>query len=147
MICLEHKLSVITPKPYRERTKYSIPERLSIRDQIRADIDAAMRHKPQSFQELAGLLEQAGYEYQEGKHPAIRGKNQKKFVRFKSLGDGYTPEDLGLVFAGEREHQPRKPDKRTGADCPEDEPADRHSAKAGGWKKHRLCPLGKSVQT
>ena len=97
MICLEHKLSVITPKPYRERTKYKYPERLSIRDQIRADIDAAMRHKPQSFQEF----------------PAIRGKNQKKFVRFKSLGDGYTPEDLGRVFAGEREHQPRKLDKRT----------------------------------
>ena len=61
---------------------------------------------------MAGLLEQAGYEYQEGKYPAIRGKNQKKFVRFKSLGDGYTPEDLGRVFAGEREHQPRKPGKR-----------------------------------
>ena len=76
MICLEHKLSVITPKPYRERTKYKYPERLSIRDQIRADIDAAMR-------------------------------------QFKSLGDGYTPEDLGRVFAGEREHQPRKLDKRT----------------------------------
>ena len=30
MICLEHKLSVITPKPYRERTKYQYPERLSI---------------------------------------------------------------------------------------------------------------------
>ena len=106
MICLEHKLSVITPKPYRERTKYKYPERLSIRDQIRADIDAAMRQKPQSFQELANLLEQVGYEYQEGKHPAIRGKNQKKFIRFKSLGEGYTPEDLGRVFTGEREHQP-----------------------------------------
>lgn len=113
MICLEHKLSVITPKPYRERTKHKYPERLSIRDQIRADIDAAMRQKPQSFQELAGLLEQAGYEYQEGKHPAIRRKNQKKFIRFKSLGDGYTPEDLGRVFTGEREHQPSKPGKRT----------------------------------
>ena len=112
MICLEHKLSVITPKPYRERTKYKYPERPSIRDQIRADIDAAMRQKPQSFQELAGLLEQAGYEYQEGKHPAIRGKNQKKFIRFKSLGEGYTPEDLALVFAGQREHRPHKLRKR-----------------------------------
>lgn len=112
MICLEHKLSVITPKPYRERTKYKYPDRLSIRDQIRADIDAAMRQKPQSFQELAGLLEQAGYEYQEGKHPAIRGKNQKKFIRFKSLGEGYTPEDLELVFTGQREHRPHKLRKR-----------------------------------
>ena len=112
MICLEHKLSVITPKPYRERTKHKYPEHLSIRDQIRADIDAAMRQRPQSFQELAELLKQAGYEYQEGKHPAIRGKSQKKFVRFKSLGDGYTPEDLASVFAGERAHQPRKPGKK-----------------------------------
>ena len=113
MICLDHKLSVITPKPYRERTKYKYPERPSIRDQIRDDIDAAMRQKPQSFQELVGLLEQAGYEYQEGKHPAIRGKNQKKFIRFKSLGEGYTHEDLRRVFTGEREHQPRKPGRRT----------------------------------
>ena len=113
MICLEHKLSVITPKPYRERTKYKYPERPSIRDQIRDDIDAAMRQKPQSFQELVGLLEQAGYEYQEGKHPAIRGKNQKKFIRFKSLGEGYTHEDLRRVFTGEREHQTRKPGRRT----------------------------------
>lgn len=112
MICLEHRLSVITPKPYRERTKYKYPERLSVRDQIRADIDAAMRQNPQSFQELVGLLKQAGYEYQEGKHPAIRGKDQKKFIRFKSLGEGYTPEDLALVFAGQREHQPHKPRKR-----------------------------------
>ena len=113
MICLEHRLSVITPKPYRERTKYKYPERLSVRDQIRADIDAAMRQNPRSFQELVGLLKQAGYEYQEGKHPAIRGKDQKKFIRFKSLGEGYTPEDLGRVFTGEREHQPHKPRKRT----------------------------------
>ena len=118
MICLEHRLSVIIPKPYRERTKYKYPERLSVRDQIRADIDAAMRQKPQSFQELVGLLKQAGYEYQEGKHPAIRGKDQKKFIRFKSLGEGYTPEDLALVFTGQREHQPRKPGKRTEQSVP-----------------------------
>lgn len=112
MICLEHRLSIITPKPYRERTKHKYPERLSVRDQIRADIDAALGQKPRNFEELVGLLKQAGYEYQEGKHPAIRGKNQKKFVRFRSLGEGYTPEDLASVFAGEREHQPRKPGKR-----------------------------------
>ena len=112
MICLEHRLSIITPKPYRERTKHKYPERLSVRDQIRADIDAALGQKPRNFEELAGLLKQAGYEYQEGKHPAIRGKNQKKFVRFRSLGERYTPEDLASVFAGEREHQPRKPGKR-----------------------------------
>ena len=112
MICLEHRLSVITPKPYRERTKHKYPERLSVRDQIRADIDAAMQQNPRSFQELVGLLKQAGYEYQEGKHPAIRGKDQKKFIRFKSLGEGYTPEDLALVFAGQREHLPHKPRKR-----------------------------------
>lgn len=108
MICLEHKLSVITPKPYRERAKYKYPERLSVRDQIRTDIDAAMRQNPRSFQELVGLLKQAGYEYQEGKHPAIRGKDRKKFIRLKSLGEGYTPEDLELVFAGQKEYQPYK---------------------------------------
>ena len=112
MICLEHRLSVITPKPYRERTKHKYPERLSVRDQIRADIDSAMKQRPRRFQELVELLRQAGYEYQEGKHPAIRGKDQKKFIRFRSLGEGYTPEDLAHVFAGEREHQSHKLGKR-----------------------------------
>ena len=112
MICLEHRLSVITPKPYRERTKYKYPERLSLRDQIRSDIDAALSQKPRNFEELVELLKQAGYEYQEGKHPAIRGKSQKMFIRFRSLGAGYTPEDLASVFAGDREHQPHKPGKR-----------------------------------
>ena len=112
MICLEHRLSVITPKPYRERTKYKYPERLSLRDQIRSDIDAALGQKPRNFEELVELLKQAGYEYQEGKHPAIRGKSQKMFIRFRSLGEGYTPEDLASVFAGDREHQPHKPGKR-----------------------------------
>lgn len=51
-----------------------------------------------NFQELVGLLEQAGYACQEVMRPAIQRKNQKKFVRFKSLGDGYTPEDLDRVF-------------------------------------------------
>ncbi|OUQ34959.1 hypothetical protein B5E67_12735 [Faecalibacterium sp. An122] len=61
--------------------------------------NSTSRDRTRNFQELVGLLEQAGYACQEGKRPAIQRKNQKKFVRFKSLGDGYTPEDLDRVFA------------------------------------------------
>nr|WP_288974545.1 hypothetical protein [uncultured Shuttleworthia sp.] len=40
------------------------------------------------------MLEQQGYEIKRGKHPAVRGNGQKRFIRFRSLGEGYTEEDL-----------------------------------------------------
>ena len=53
IVCLEHGLSIITPKPYRERQKRTeYPKRPAQRDTIRADIDAALQKQPGSFAEL-----------------------------------------------------------------------------------------------
>lgn len=57
--------------------------------------NSTSRDCTRNFQELVGLLEQAGYACQEVMR---KRKNQKKFVRFKFLGDGCTTEDLGRVF-------------------------------------------------
>ena len=56
LICLEHQLSVIEIKPYRER--------------------------------------------------------QKRFIRFRTLGAGYSEEELKAVISGEAEHHPRQKPKR-----------------------------------
>lgn len=98
-ICLEHGLSIITPRPYRERQKRTeYPKRTTLRDEIREAIDAAMQKQPRTFAELVALLKEAGYEYKAGKQPAIRGAGQKRFIRFRSLGESYSVEALDVAI-------------------------------------------------
>ena len=100
-ICVENTLSVIEPKSYSERTKVDrYKESLSKRDMIRNDIDSIMQCGPKNLAEVLDLLNCKGYEIKYGKHVAIKGKNQQRFIRLDSLGDGYTQEDLEKVFVG-----------------------------------------------
>ncbi len=102
-LCLEHGLSIIQPKPYRERTKRTeYPKRVSNRDELRSAIDAALQKKPKDFDELVSFLEAAGCEYKPGKRPSIRCRGQERFARFSSLGEGYTVDDLKEIIAGKR---------------------------------------------
>ena len=41
-----------------------------------------------------------GYEIKRGKYIAVRGGEQKKFVRFRSLGEGYTEQDIENLLSG-----------------------------------------------
>ena len=108
IICLENGLSVIKPKPYRERVKRTVyPKKNSIRDQIRADIDQAMEQKPKKFAELVGILKSNGYEYKDGSSPALRKAEQKRFVRFSSLGEGYSVEELKMEMDGKSKSRGR----------------------------------------
>ncbi|MDO4648546.1 MAG: relaxase/mobilization nuclease domain-containing protein [Eubacteriales bacterium] len=112
LICLEHSLSIITRKPYGERVKRTeYPERKSFRDEICETIDQIMLQKPKDIQELVRYLQEAGYEYKDGKQPAVRGKNQKRFVRFRSLGEGYSIDELNAVIEGGRAHTPKSKKK------------------------------------
>lgn len=106
IICLENKLSVITRKPYGERAKRTeYPQRTTHRDEICAAIDAAMRRKPKSMDELVGFLKEAGYEYKSGKQPSLKGNGQKRFIRFRSLGSGYSLDELAAVMEGNTVHK------------------------------------------
>ena len=106
-LCLEHGLSVIEPRPYRERKKRTeYPKRPSNRDDLRAIIDAALQRKPKDFEELISFLKEAGCEYKPGKRPSIRCRGQDRFARFSSLGDGYTVDDLKDAIAGKRRERP-----------------------------------------
>ncbi|NLT47081.1 MAG: relaxase/mobilization nuclease domain-containing protein [Clostridiales bacterium] len=94
-VCLENGLSVIRPKWYTERTKRTeYPERPSFRDEIRLAVDNCLDKKPKDLEAFLKLLEQMGYEIKRGKYIAVRGGEQKKFVRFRSLGEGYTEQDI-----------------------------------------------------
>lgn len=107
LICLENGLSVIAPKPYKERTKRTeYPRRVKNRDVLCEDIDLILQKKPESFDAFLHELQQLNYEIKYGKHISVRGKNQTRFIRLSSLEDGYTEADLRAHFLGQREHKP-----------------------------------------
>lgn len=109
LVCLENGLSVITPKPYRERTKRTdYPRRVKNRDVLCEDIDAVLQKKPESFEAFLQELRALDYEIKYGKHISVKGKNQARFIRLSSLEEGYTEADLRAHFLGQQEHKPRE---------------------------------------
>ena len=74
LVCLEHGLSVIKPRRYDEREKRTVyPNRKSIRDKIREDLDLIMTKNPKDMNELLKFLEDMGYEIRRGKHIGVKG--------------------------------------------------------------------------
>lgn len=109
LVCLENGLSVITPKPYRERAKRTdYPRRVKNRDVLCEDIDTVLQKKPESFEAFLQELRALDYEIKYGKHISVKGKNQARFIRLSSLEDGYTEADLRSHFLGQQEHKPRE---------------------------------------
>ena len=110
LICLEHQLSVIEIKPYRERQKRTLyPPRESNRDKLCTVIDnILLNEKPADFEAFLQKLEQQGYEIKRGKHTSVKGTRQKRFIRFRTLGAGYSEDEIKAVIAGEAEHCPHQ---------------------------------------
>ena len=107
LICLEHQLSVIEKKPYRERQKRVLyPPKESNRDQLCGVIDSILADKPGSYEEFLKKLEQQGYEVKRGKFTSVKGVRQKRFIRFRTLGTGYGEDEIKAVLEGEAEHRP-----------------------------------------
>ena len=101
MVCLEHGLSIITPKPYRERQKRTIyPKKRTQRDELCDAIDSVLSQKPKCFEDFIQSLAAMGFEFKGGKQPAFKGKEQKRFIRLSSLGEGYSKEELQAVISG-----------------------------------------------
>ena len=106
LICLEHQLSVIEKKPYRERQKRVVyPPKESNRDRLCGIIDTILAEKPGDYEAFLQKLEQQGYEVKRGKHTAVKGKGQKRFIRFRTLGTGYSEEEIKAVLDGKAKHQ------------------------------------------
>ena len=107
LICLEHQLSVIEKKPYRERQKRIVyPPKESNRDRLCSVIDSILAEKPKDYEDFLLRLEQQGYEVKRGKHTAVKGKGRKRFIRFRTLGNGYGENEIKAVLEGKAKHQP-----------------------------------------
>ena len=107
LICLEHQLSTIEYKPYRERQKRIVyPPKESNRDRLCSVIDSILAEKPKDYEDFLQRLEQQGYEVKRGKHTAVKGARQKRFIRFRTLGNGYGEDEIKAVLEGKAKHQP-----------------------------------------
>ena len=71
-------------------------------------IDNILAEKPKDYEGFLQRLEQQGYEVKRGKYTSVKGARQKRFIRFRTLGAGYSEEELKAVLAGEAEHRPRQ---------------------------------------
>ena len=102
-ICLEHGLSVIEAGPREEWSKRKeFPKRASFRDKVRGDIDRILSGNPggMDFEGFLRRMKAAGYEVSQGKHTAVRAAGQKRYIRFRSLGNGYTEADIRDRISG-----------------------------------------------
>ena len=107
LICLEHQLSVIEIKPYRERQKRTLyPPKESNRDRLCSVIDNILAEKPKDYEDFLQKLEQQGYEVKRGKYTSVKGARQKRFIRFRTLGTGYSEDEIKAVLEGKAKHQP-----------------------------------------
>ena len=91
LICLENGLSVIERSSKNEKQqqpKYAKKD--TFLDGIRLAIDEALDKKPKYFKQFLLFMEDVRFEVKRGKHIAFRFKGQQRFIRLRSLGEGYS---------------------------------------------------------
>ena len=153
LVCLEHQLSTIAYKPYRERQKRVVyPPKESNRDRLCGVIDNILAEKPKDYEDFLQKLEQQGYEVKRGKNTSVKGARQKRFIRFKTLGAGYSEDELKAVIAGKAKHTPfqKRPAKADdGFQLLVDIQAKLAEGKSGGYerwaKKHNLKQMSRTL--
>ena len=114
IVCFEHGKSIIQKLPVGQRKKReTYPQRHSFRDELRGQITGELQKKPKSMDVFLSSLEQSGYEIKRGKHMAVKGHGQKRFIRLDSLGEGFTQRDIEQFIHGKGEKLPiRKKDEQ-----------------------------------
>ena len=104
-LCLENGLSIIE-NPKREKNHYGKwlgdKKPTSHSEKIRQTIDKILSKKPIDFNDFLSEMEQVGYLVKQGKYIAFKGKDQKKFIRLRSLGEDYSEEEIKAVISGKK---------------------------------------------
>ena len=105
IICLENGLSIIenpkqSGKHYGKWLGDTKPVNHS--EKLRRVIEEVLKSKPKDFEEFLERMELNGYEVKRGKYIAFKGAQQKKFIRLRSLGDGFDEEDIRAIIRGEK---------------------------------------------
>ena len=54
---------------------------------------------PKDFDKFLELMKERDYEIKVGKHIAFKKKEQKKFIRLRSLGEGYSEDEIRLSIS------------------------------------------------
>lgn len=102
-ICLENGLSIIE-EPKKSKGHYGKwlgdNKPLNHSDKLRQVIDEVLSQKPIDFEQFLLEMQKQGYESKGGKYVAFKGKEQKKFLRLKSLGITYSEENIRDVIKG-----------------------------------------------
>lgn len=109
-LCLENGLSIIeAPKqgPSHYGKWLGDKKPLSWQEKLRQTIDAVMAQKPADFDTFLKLMAENGYEVKQGQHLAFKTNGQQKFTRLRSLGEGYSEEDLRSAILGKTVHTPK----------------------------------------
>lgn len=89
-------------KPSQRSTEQERTDRKITDEQIERE-NGSPRHRYGLYRNV--LLSDA--EFQSLKYASVKGKDQQRFVRFHSLGEGYSEEDIQAVIAGEKKHRAR----------------------------------------
>ena len=104
-LCLENGLSIIE-NPKRGKNHYGKwlgdKKPTSYSEKIRQTIDKILSKKPIDFNTFLSEMEQAGYLVKKGKYIAFKGKDQKKFIRLRSLGEGYSEREIKKIIKGDK---------------------------------------------
>lgn len=77
-------------------------------EKIKITIDEVLRKKPTNFEVFLSEMKQAGYEIKMGKHIGFKNESQKNFIRLRSLGSGYSEEEIRAVISGKKPLSNRK---------------------------------------
>ena len=109
-LCLENGLSIIeAPKqgPSHYGKWLGDKKPISWQEKLRQTIDAVMAQKPADFDTFLKLMMESGYEVKQGQHLAFKASGQQKFTRLRSLGEGYSEDELRSAILGKTVHTPK----------------------------------------
>lgn len=112
-ICLENDLSVITNPKLHSKGRFlhygawlGTERQPSYKEQLRLAINAALEKRPADFDAFLRLMEASGFTVKHGRGGVISflvpGQERATRLRASTLGDGYDPENIKAVIAGER---------------------------------------------
>ena len=112
-ICLENDLSVITNPKLHSKGRFlhygawlGAERQPSYKEQLRLAINEALTKHPADFDAFLRLMEASGFTVKHGRGGTISflvpGQEKPTRLRASTLGDGYDPEDIRAIIAGER---------------------------------------------
>ncbi|MEL7609652.1 MAG: relaxase/mobilization nuclease domain-containing protein [Bacillota bacterium] len=110
-ICLENGLSIIE-NPKRGGKHYDKwlgdNKPLSYQEKLRLAIDKILYERPSDFDAFLSVMQTMDYEVKQGKYLSFRASGQQKFTRLRSLGDGYSEQEIYAIIEGKKPLSPSR---------------------------------------